>query len=57
MLNDKICKLREKLDESIRKDLDYSIIYKISTELDDLIAQYYADSENVKANVEILKKY
>ena len=41
MLNDEICKLREKLDESIRKNLDYSIIYQLSIELDELIAQYY----------------
>lgn len=44
MLNDKICNLREKLDESIRNNLDYSIIYQLSIELDELIAQYYAES-------------
>ena len=48
MLNDKICKLREKLDESIRKDLDYSIIYDLSVELDGLIAQYYIENKNVE---------
>ncbi len=47
MLNDKICKLREKLDESIKKDLDYSIIYDLSVELDDLIAQYYVENNNI----------
>ena len=41
MLNDKICKLREKLNESIINGEDYSIIYQLSIELDDLIAQYY----------------
>lgn len=41
MLNDKICKLREKLNESIMNGEDYSIIYQLSIELDELIAQYY----------------
>lgn len=41
MINDKICKLREKLNESIINGEDYSIIYQLSIELDELIAQYY----------------
>ena len=41
MLNDKICKLRAKLNESIINGEDYSIIYQLSIELDELIAQYY----------------
>ena len=41
MLNDEICKLRDKLNESIVTGKDYSIIYKISIELDELIAEYY----------------
>ena len=41
MLNDEICKLREKLNESIINGEDYSIIYQLSIELDELIAQYY----------------
>lgn len=55
MLNDKICKLREKLDESIRKNLDYSIIYQLSIELDELIAQYYMEAQNTKNNRKMLK--
>ena len=46
MLNDEICKLREKLNESIEKGQDYSIIYEISVELDKLIAKFY--KENLK---------
>ena len=46
MLNDKICCFREKLNDSIVNGEDYSIIYQLSVELDELIAQYY----------EILKK-
>ena len=42
MLNDEICKLREKLNESIINGNDYSITYQISIELDELIAKYYS---------------
>ena len=41
MLNDEICKLRDKLNESIVTGQDYSIIYQLSIELDELIAEYY----------------
>ena len=41
MLNEEICKMRDRLNKSIEKNLDYSIIYKISVELDILIARYY----------------
>ena len=41
MLNDEICKLREKLNNSIASGEDYSVIYKISVVLDELIAEYY----------------
>lgn len=43
MLNDEICKKREELNRSIIENKDYSIIYKLSVELDELIAQYYRD--------------
>ena len=48
MLNDEICKLRNKLNESIVTGKDYSIIYQLSLELDELIAEYY--KQNVKFN-------
>lgn len=41
MLDDKICTLREQLNNSILEGKDYSIIYKLSTDLDELIYQYY----------------
>ena len=41
MLNDKICKKREELNKSIEEKRDYEEIYKISVELDELIAEYY----------------
>ena len=44
MINDRICKLREELNKKIENGEDYKIIYKISVELDELIAQYYRKS-------------
>ena len=41
MIDEEICKLREKLNQSIIDEKDYNIIYQISIELDELIAQYY----------------
>ncbi len=41
MLNDEICKLREELNDSILSGQDYEITYKISVQLDQLIAEYY----------------
>ena len=48
MLNDEICKLRDKLNKSIEQGDDYSITYQISIELDELIAKYYEESKNSK---------
>lgn len=41
MLNDEICKLREELNNSIINGQDYELTYKLSVELDELIAEYY----------------
>ena len=49
MLNEEICKLRNKLNESIISGEDYSIIYQLSIELDELITKYYKDRK--KQNV------
>ncbi len=46
MLNEEICKTRDKLNKCIEDNLDYSIIYKISVELDILIAKFY--NEQIK---------
>lgn len=48
MLNDEICKLREKLNNSIISGQDYSITYQLSVELDDLIAKYYKQFQENK---------
>ena len=41
MLNDKIRETRERLNESIITGKSYEEIYKLSVELDELIAEYY----------------
>lgn len=51
MLNDEICRLREKLNKSIIEGEDYEIIYKISIELDDLIANYYRKEQEKQESV------
>ena len=48
MLDDEICKLRDKLNKSIENGEDYSVIYQLSIELDELIAQYYAKNSKKK---------
>ena len=48
MLDGEICKLREKLNESIIKNEDYSVTYKLSIELDELIAKYYEGNRNIR---------
>ena len=48
MLNDEICKLRDKLNKSIEEGKDYSVIYKLSVELDELITSYYGKNSKKK---------
>lgn len=56
MLNDEICKLREKLNNSIITGQDYTITYKLSVELDELIAKYYRkEKENIQKEILVRK--
>lgn len=48
MLNDEICKKRDELNNSIITGKDYNIIYKLSIELDELIAKYYKEKCKIK---------
>ena len=41
MLNDEICRKRDELNKSIENGEEYSKIYKLSVELDELIAKFY----------------
>ena len=47
MLNEEICRLRDKLNESIVTGQVYSVIYQLSIELDELIAEYYRQNKKV----------
>ena len=49
-LNERICELRDKLNQSIKNGDDYEITLKISVELDELIAQYYRAISPSKVN-------
>jgi len=48
LINEKICKLRDKLNKSIENGDDYDKIYKLSTELDELIVKYYNEKKKYK---------
>ena len=48
MLNEEICKLRDKLNKCIIDNEDYETILKISMELDKLIAEHYKSKEHTK---------
>lgn len=57
MLNDDICKKRDELNQSIAENKDYSIIYRLSVELDELIAEFYRKSvKNEKKDLYLVKK-
>ena len=51
MINEQICELREKLNKSILEGNDYNETYRISVELDELIAKFYSMQYNeIKKN-------
>ena len=54
MLNEEICKLRDRLNKSIEQGEDYDIIYKLSIELDELIANYYRSIKNNKKKLALI---
>ncbi|MCI9000200.1 MAG: aspartyl-phosphate phosphatase Spo0E family protein [Clostridia bacterium] len=56
MLNDEICKKRDELNKSIENNEDYDKIYKISVELDELIAKYYMQPNICKTSEKVAPK-
>lgn len=52
MLNDEICKKRDELNKSIENNDNYDKIYKISVELDELIAKYYMTEDSKDKELE-----
>lgn len=57
MLNEKICRKRDELNKSIIEGKEYSITYKISVELDELIAEYYRNAKKEERKVEKMYQY
>ncbi len=55
MLNDEICKKRDQLNKSIEQGDEYSKIYKLSVELDELIAKYYTRGKAKRNKRTIIK--
>lgn len=55
MLNDEIRKKREELNKSIEENKNYEYIYKLSVELDELIARYYKINESKNEKKELSK--
>ena len=51
MINEDICKLRDELNKKIEQGADYEEIYKISTDLDELIAKYYEEKKENDSKV------
>ena len=56
MLNDEICKMRDKLNKSIEDGAEYKEIYNISIELDKLIAKFYNRNNNMEKNTKKIFK-
>lgn len=45
MLEEKIQRKREELNESLEKQNKYEDVYRLSVELDDLITEFYKEAE------------
>lgn len=52
-INDKIEKLRDRLNKSVREDDNYAVVYDLSTKLDILINIYY-NKEYPKRNKKVV---
>ena len=56
MLEEKIQKKREELNESLEKQEKYEYVYKLSVELDELITEFYKESEEKKKQKCLFRK-
>ena len=55
MVDEKILKLREELNNSIKYEKDYEKIYKLSIDLDRLITEYY--NAKLKQMMKVWEKF
>ena len=56
MLEEKIKRKRKELNESIERQKKYEEVYKLSVELDNLIAEFYKESQKKARIKRLLKK-
>ena len=56
MLDKEIEKLRKELNDAIAEKRDYSEIYKLSIEMDELISKYYKENNGEKIETKIYGK-
>ena len=54
MLEEEIQRKRKQLNESIEKNKNYEDVYRLSVELDDLIAEFYKESREREKTKNIL---
>ncbi|WIV11250.1 Spo0E family sporulation regulatory protein-aspartic acid phosphatase [Proteiniborus sp. MB09-C3] len=50
---DEITNMRDKLNKSIMEDRDYEQIYRLSTQLDDLIVLFYQTETNERKKIKV----
>ena len=55
MIDEEILELRRKLNESIEKEKNYEKTYKLSVQLDMLIAKYYNNKLNKNKDTDKVK--
>lgn len=53
MLEEKIQRKREELNKSLEKQNKYEDVYRLSVELDELIAEFYKEAEEKKKSKKI----
>lgn len=56
MLEEKIQRKREELNESLEQHKEYEDVYRLSVELDDLITEFYKEAEKKKNNKALFGK-
>jgi len=56
MLEEEIQRKRKELNESIEKHQNYERVYKLSVELDELITEFYKESEEKKNKKRFLNR-
>ena len=56
MLEEKINEKRKELNESLEKNKNYDMTYRLSVELDELISQFYEKTKEKSGNTKEIKR-